>query len=121
MRILVVDDHPDTADVLQMLLRAAGHDVRAAYRGQDAVEVSRDFVPELALVDIQLPDMSGFVVAKRLRQQCGQRVSLVAITAGDTSQLRFAGCFDRHAHKPVSAARLYQLIDEARDSSKILH
>lgn len=121
MRILIVDDHPDTADVLQILLRAAGHDVSATYLGEDAIEISRSFLPELALVDIQLPDISGFVVARRLRQQCGRRLNLVAMTGGDISQLRFAGCFQQHARKPVSAARLYQLIDEARDASKLVH
>lgn len=119
MRVLIVDDHPDTADVLQTLLRAAGHDVRVAYRGAEAIEVAADFVPELALVDIQLPDMSGFAVAKQLRKQSARRMHIVAITGGDARQLPYAGGFDQHAVKPVTAARLYQLIDAARDAIKV--
>jgi DNA-binding response OmpR family regulator len=120
MRVLIVDDHQDTADTLQTLLRAAGHDVRVAYRGNEAIDVASDFVPQLALVDIQLPDISGLAVAKQLRKQSGRRVNIVAITGGDGRQLRFASNFDQHAQKPVSAAQLYQLIDAAREGSKSL-
>lgn len=119
MRVLVIDDHPNTADTLQMLLCAAGHDVRVAYRGDNAIEVARDFVPELALVDIQLPGISGFAVAKLLRKPSGRRVNIVGITGGDARQLPFAGSFDQHAAKPVTAARLYQLIETARDAIKV--
>lgn len=118
MRVLVVDDHPDTADMLQMLLRAAGHDVRVAYGGAAAIEVATTFVPELAFIDLQLPDISGFAVAKKLRQHSGRRVKLVAITGGDVRQLRFAGGFDEHAQKPVSAARIYQLMEAAHETAK---
>ena len=121
MRVLVVDDHSDTVDALEMLLLAAAHEVRATCRGEDALEVSRGFHPEVALVDVQLPDISGFIVAKRLRQQHGRRVNLVAITGGDMSKVRFAGCFDQHACKPVSAARVYQLLEAARDANKLVH
>lgn len=119
MRVLVIDDHPDTADMLQMLLRAAGHDVRVAYRGSEAIDVARDFVPQLAIVDIQLPDVSGYAVAKQLRRQCGRRINIVAITGGDGRQLPFSGGFDQHARKPVSAARLYQVIEAAREATKV--
>lgn len=119
MRMPIVDDLPDTADALHMFLRAAGHDVRVAYRGAEAIEVARTFVPDLAFVDIQLPDISGFAVAKQLRKQSGRRVHLVAITGGDASQLSFAGGFDEQARKSVSAALMYQLIDAARDTSKV--
>ena len=116
MRVLVIDDHADTADVLQMLLRAAGHDVRIAYRGAEAIEIAREFLPQLALVDIQLPDISGYAVAKQLRKQAGRRINIVAITGGDGRQLPFAGGFDQHARKPVSAPRLYQIIEAARET-----
>jgi CheY-like chemotaxis protein len=119
MRVLVVDDHPDTADVLQMLLQAAGHDVRVAYRGAEALAVAAEFVPELALVDIRLPDVSGFAVAKQLRKQSARPVNIVAITGGESRQLPFAGAFDQHARKPVTPAQLYQLIDTAREAIRI--
>lgn len=119
MRVLIVDDHADTADMLQMLLRAAGHDVKVAYRGHDAIEVAMGFEPELALVDIQLPDISGFAVAKQIRRLAGRRVNIIAITGGDARKLPLTGNFDQHALKPVSAARLYQLIDAARDASNV--
>ncbi len=116
MRILVVDDVPDTADMLEMLLRAAGHDVRTALRGSAALEIAQTFLPELAILDIQLPDINGHRVAKELRKNFGRRVYIVAITGGDASQLPFASNFDQHALKPVSAAHLYQLIDVAHEA-----
>lgn len=119
MRVLVIDDHVDTADMLQVLLQAARHDVRVAYSGADALQVAVEFVPDLALVDLHLPDMSGFSVAKQLRKQSGRRINIVAITGGDAPRLAFAGGFDQHERKPVSAARLYQLIEAARETSKV--
>jgi len=118
MRILVVDDHRDTAEAFLMLLRAAGHDVRVAYQGDDALVLAQEFKPEMALVDIGLPDTSGHAVAKALRKQLGARVTIVAITGGDARSLPFAGGFDQHATKPVTAARLYQLIDAAREAMR---
>lgn len=120
MRVLVVDDHPDTADALEMLLRAAGHVVQTAYRGTDAVQLANTFAPDLAFVDILLPDMSGFAVAKELRKQSGRRLNIVAITGGDSRKLPFASNFDQHALKPVSAARIYQLIEVAREAIKAI-
>jgi CheY-like chemotaxis protein len=118
MRVLIVDDHPDTADALQMLLQSAGHNVRVAYDGTQALAIAAELVPELAFIDIQLPDMSGYAVAKQLRKQSGRRVNLVGITGGDARQLPFSANFDQHAVKPISAARLYQLIDVAREAIK---
>jgi CheY-like chemotaxis protein len=118
MRVLVVDDHPDTADALQMLLQSAGHTVRVAYNGTDALAIAAELQPELAFIDIQLPDMSGYAVAKQLRKDLRKRVSLIGITGGDTRNLPFSGNFDQHAIKPITAARLYQLIDVAREAIK---
>jgi len=118
MKILIVDDNRDTADTLQALLQYAGHDVRVAYRGDEALELAATFEPDLALVDIQLPDTTGFAVAQRLRKQLARRVHIVGITGGDTRSLRTAGTFNEHAVKPISAARLYQVIDAARDAMR---
>lgn len=119
MRVLIVDDHPDIADALQMLLQSAGHDVRVAYNGTDAIAVAAELVPEMAFIDIQLPDMSGYQVAKQLRKDFGHRVNLVGITGGgEAKRLPFAGAFDQHAIKPITAAQLYQLMDVAREANK---
>ena len=115
MRVLIVDDNCDTADMFQMLLKAAGHDVRTAYRGDDAIALAAGFEPQLAILDIQLPDTTGFAVARALRQRAGRRLHIVAITGGDRA-LGLTGNFDQHAHKPVTAARLYQILDVAREA-----
>lgn len=101
-----------------MLLQSAGHEVRVAYDGAQAVEVLGDFAPEMAFLDIQLPDTSGYAVAKQLRKQHGRRVNIVGITGGAAKQLPFAGNFDQYAIKPITAARLYQLIEVAREAIK---
>lgn len=121
MRILIVDDHPDLADSLQMLLQSAGHDARVAYDGNEALAIAAELVPEMAFIDIQLPDMSGYAVAKQLRKDLGRKVNLVGITGGgEAKRLPFAGIFDQHAIKPISAAHLYQLIDGARDALRAI-
>src|SRR5690606_28548101 len=80
-RILVVDDNRDSADSLAMLLRARGSDIRVAYDGHRAIEEAQAFIPDLVLLDIGLPDMSGYEVARRLRQDARLRhIVLVAQT-----------------------------------------
>ena len=68
-RILVVDDNKDSADSLGMLLRLKGNDIRTAHDGLEAVEVAETFRPELVLLDIGLPKLNGYDVARRIRQQ----------------------------------------------------
>ena len=105
-KILVVDDNEAAADALGKLLRMRGHDVAIAYGGADALEKVRESEPEVAIVDIQLPDMSGYEVARRLRSagKNGTRHTLVALTGygqqEDKDKARQAG-FDYHLVKPV--------------------
>lgn len=119
MRVLIVDDEADTADMLQMLLRVAGHEAKVAYRGRDAIEVAMGFEPELVLVDIHLPDISGVAVAKQIRKGSRRGVSIIGISGRDFRGLPLTASFDQHAVKPVSAARLYQLIDAAQEATKV--
>ena len=119
MRVLIVDDEVDTADMLQMLLRVAGHETKVAYCGRDAIEVAMGFEPELALVDIHLPDMSGVAVAKQIRKASRRGVSIIAISGRDLRGLRLTASFEQHAVKPVTAVRLYQLIDAAQEATKV--
>ena len=113
-RILVVDDNKDSADSLGMLLRLKGNDIRTAHDGLEAVEVAETFRPELVLLDIGLPKLNGYDVARRIRQQpWGRDVILVALTGWgqdeDRRRSQEAG-FNFHIVKPVELAALEELL-----------
>ena len=113
-RILVVDDNKDSADSLGMLLRLKGNEIRTAYDGLEAVEVAETFHPELVLLDIGLPKLNGYEVARRIRQQpWGRDVILVALTGWgqdeDRRRSQEAG-FNFHIVKPVELAALEELL-----------
>jgi signal transduction histidine kinase/ActR/RegA family two-component response regulator len=104
-RILVVDDNADAADLLAEALREAGHQVRVAYDGPAALEVAGEFRPALVFLDIGLPAMDGYEVARRMRSESwGRGMKIVAVTgygqAGDRDRAAAAG-FNRHLVKPV--------------------
>ena len=113
-RILVVDDNKDSADSLAMLLRLKGNDIRTAYDGLEAVEVAETFHPELVLLDIGLPKLNGYDVARRIRQQpWGQDVILVALTGwgkDEDRRLSQEAGFNFHIVKPVELAALEKLL-----------
>jgi DNA-binding response OmpR family regulator len=113
-RVLVVDDNEDAADSLAMLLGAHGFQVRTAYDGMQAVEADLDFSSQVALLDIGLPKLSGYDVARRIRSLRGGGVLLVAITGwgqeDDRQRAKDAG-FDYHFTKPVDFEKLMALID----------
>ncbi len=115
MRVLIVDDYEDIATALEMMLTAAGHKVRTALTGQDAVAIAESFEPELAIVDIQLPDTTGYALAKKLRTAARRRLHIIGITGSTQPNLPYAGVFDEHAYKPVTAAHLYQMIHTAQE------
>jgi PAS domain S-box-containing protein len=104
-RVMVADDNTDAADALAMLLELAGHEVRVAHCGRAALSVAQVFRPEVALIDIGMPDLSGYEVAKELRRESwGARIHLIALTGwgrdDDRQRAKDAG-FDRHMTKPV--------------------
>jgi Response regulators consisting of a CheY-like receiver domain and a winged-helix DNA-binding domain len=113
-RILVVDDNADAADSLAMLLEVRGDEVRIAYDGLEALEAEGEFRPEVVLLDIGMPKLSGYDVAKRIREARGGNVMIVAITGwgqeDDRKRARDAG-FDHHFTKPVDFEVLLGLID----------
>ncbi len=115
-RILVVDDCRDTVDALAALLRIFGHDARVARTGFEAVSVARSFEPEVVFLDIGLPDISGFEVARELRTYYPQSY-LVALTghvrAVDRERAYRAG-FDLHVAKPIGAHALMMVLEAAR-------
>jgi PAS domain S-box-containing protein len=117
-KILVADDNQDAANTLAMLLRLAGHEVRTAHGGEAALTVASTFGPEIALLDIGMPDLNGYEVAKRLRlTDCGAALRLIALTGWgqdeDKRRARDAG-FDHHLTKPVDPQRLDALLAPRR-------
>jgi DNA-binding response OmpR family regulator len=120
-RVLVVDDNQDAADSLAMLLGVRGEDVRIAYDGAKALEVERDFKPDVVLLDIGLPAVSGYDVAERIREKRGDKVLIVAITGwGQEKDLRRAedAGIDHHFTKPVDFEALVALIERAAPPRK---
>jgi two-component system CheB/CheR fusion protein len=113
-RVLVVEDNRDSADSLRMLLEMMGHPVRVARTGTEGVQVATDWLPEAVICDIGLPEMNGYEVARRLRQQAGMEQALLVALTGynleeDRRQSRDAG-FDHHLVKPADPEVLRGLL-----------
>ncbi|MEX0713787.1 MAG: ATP-binding protein [Pirellulales bacterium] len=118
MRVLVVDDNLDVGRTLAALLKHAGHDVRLAHDGPAAIQIARDYQPETVLVDIGLPGMDGYELARRLRNEAGlERAMLAALTGygheEDRRRSDEAG-FDHHLTKPVRSEMLLSLLSGGR-------
>jgi PAS domain S-box-containing protein len=113
-RILLVEDNADSAESMALLLRLDGHEVRTARDGAEAVEVARSICPQVALLDIGLPEMDGYEVARRLRVMPeAQRAVMIALTGygqpEDRRRSHEAG-FDHHLTKPIDYDVLASLI-----------
>jgi PAS domain S-box-containing protein len=116
-RILVVDDNRDATESLMLLLQLDGHETRAAYDGPEALDAAQAFQPEIVLLDIGLPGLNGYEVARCLRQRPGgEHLLLVALTGwgqdDDRERTRAAG-FDEHLVKPVDPALLDRVLARA--------
>lgn len=115
-RILVVDDHMDSAEAACTFVRALGHDCVIAPSGEAGLRLASEFDPDVAFLDIGLPDLSGYELARRLRATRTRPMFLAAITgwseAIDERRAREAG-FDRHVVKPASGAIIRELIEHA--------
>ncbi len=119
-RILIVDDEQDTRTMLATILRVAGHETVAVADGLAALEAARSFRPDAVLVDLGLPKMNGYEVARRLREEHkGEKLLLVAVTGyqSDPDRLREAG-FDRHLIKPLDMQQLNAWI-AAEDGERV--
>ena len=115
-RILVVDDNVDAATTLDVLLRSLGHATRVAHNGMNALEIAREFRPDVILLDIGMPGMDGYEVARRLRaMNHGQTFRIVAITGwgqeNDRKRSKEAG-FDLHLVKPVDPGVLINVLEQ---------
>ncbi|MBC8024547.1 MAG: response regulator, partial [Steroidobacteraceae bacterium] len=119
VRVLVVDDNVDAADSLALMLQASDQETRAVYDGPTALRLFETFRPHLVLLDIGMPHMNGYDVARALRSLPSGADTLVAAITGwgqeaDKTRAREAG-FDRHFTKPISESSLRALIAEAAD------
>jgi CheY-like chemotaxis protein len=115
-RILVVDDNHDAARSLALLLESSGHRISVASDGEEALTAAEAFRPEIVLLDIGLPKLSGYEVCRRLRTLPWARSAAIIALSGwgqeeDRRQSKAAG-FDVHLLKPVNPARLEQLLSE---------
>ncbi len=126
-RVLVADDNRDAAETMAELLRLQGHEVRIAYDGESALAGYAEFQPDVALLDIGMPGLSGNEVAQRIRRMSQERnAMLIAVTGWGQEKdknLAFEAGFDHHLTKPIDLDRLRDLLheqDEAQ-SAVVLH
>jgi CheY-like chemotaxis protein/two-component sensor histidine kinase len=117
LRVLVVDDNTDAAESLGVLLEMEGHVARICHTGRDALTAAPGFAPDIVFLDIGLPDVTGYDVARQLRNMpAGEKALLVALTGWGTQEdrkrTRDAG-FDRHLTKPAELAAVEDLLRSA--------
>ena len=113
-RILVADDDRDAVLILLTLLREEGYEARGVHRGAEVLQEVFNFAPDVVLLDIGMPQMSGYDVARTLRERYGSaRPALIAVTGraadSDRQQARAAG-FEHHVAKPYEPNALLRLI-----------
>lgn len=121
-RVLIIEDNPDAADALAMLLRTAGHDVTTALSGEDGLESARAFDPDLVFCDIRLAGgTDGLAVARRLRSDpATQRASLIALSGLSDPQERTSALdagFDEFILKPADPDKILNIVSKSTPSA----
>jgi DNA-binding response OmpR family regulator len=114
VRVLIVDDYPDSAEISAMLLELFGHECRTATTGKDALAQAATFDPDIVILDIGLPDISGYDVARTLRAKARDRPLYIAAVTGwgqpeDRVRALAAG-FDLHMLKPTDGAKIQMIL-----------
>ena len=114
LRVLVVDDHVDVADTLADLLARLGFETRIAYDGTTAVIAATEFHPDVVVLDLRLPDMSGDDVCRALRAlPRGDSMRIIALSGWSRADEAREACFDDFLTKPVGAATVLDLLSQA--------
>lgn len=115
-KILVVDDCQDSVEMIGMLLESAGHSVTSAQNGPAALALYEREQPEIVLLDISLPGMTGQEVCQRIRAKGSQPKAIVAMTGWHRDDIRKPGNadpgFTHHLMKPIDPSRLVALIND---------
>ncbi len=113
-RVLVVDDNRAAADMLSRVVAMLGHEVCTAYGGEQGFSAAQEFRPDVTILDLGMPDLDGYGVARRLRQQpWGRNTMLVALTGWGQHEDRrrsYEAGFDYHLVKPIDPAQLQKLL-----------
>jgi len=114
LKVLVVDDNVDAAKGVALLLRTVGHDAQLAHDGPEAIQAALEYVPDVVLLDIGLPIVSGYEVAKWIRKEPAlKNVVLVALTGygqeSDKQRTQDAG-FDQHLVKPADFGKVQSIL-----------
>jgi DNA-binding response OmpR family regulator len=112
VNVLIVDDNVDAADSLALALRAMGHEVDVAHDGRSGVEMSRRTRPDIVLLDLVMPQMSGYDAAREIRRFLGAGVRIIAVTGYGRDEDRrrsLESNFDQHIVKPLDPDLLKRL------------
>jgi len=122
LRVLLADDDRDGAATLSTLLELEGYEVRAVHGGQETLDAAREFKPDVCLLDIGMPKITGYDAARRLRQRHGDDCPvLIAVTgwkqASDKILATLAG-FDHHVAKPYQPSQLLNLLATLRPGAR---
>ncbi len=116
LRVLVVDDGRNAADILAMFFEIEGHAVKVAYDGHSAIALAKSFKPQFILMDISMPEMDGLEATRRIRSMDEGKSAVIIALSGfddDSDRLRsIEAGFDRHVSKPVSAQELRVIVTE---------
>jgi len=116
-RVLIVDDNHDSAELLALLLRREGHETRVVHDGEEAIRVALEFSPNIAFLDIGLPDMDGYELLGVLRE-CPELPGCKFVAVTGHEQLRprpGAPAFDAHLIKPIDLNAVVRLVLEVAD------
>jgi CheY-like chemotaxis protein len=117
LRVLIVDDDPDTVASLRLLLEAWGFEAWTARDGQTALEMAQAFPPEVVILDLAMPCLDGYEVARRLRQSLPEGLCIICMsgygTEVDRQRSQEAGC-DHHLLKPADPGELRRLLESRR-------
>jgi CheY-like chemotaxis protein len=115
LRVLLVEDDDHTRGALRLALEGWGHSVEEADDGLDGAAKALAWGPDVVLVDLDMPVLDGYGLARRLRNALGQSVRLIALTGHDDRERALAAGFDEHLLKPADPERLRRLVATPAD------
>ena len=122
LRVLVADDDQDTVATLTMLLQDEGYEVHGVYTGRNVIGAILDFAPDAVILDINLPDLSGWEVARRIRDRRGPQPLLIGISGeykkGADKVLAHISGFDHYLVKPYDPKMIFAALDELRTGQR---